>query len=293
MDGLRGAGDRLHVRDRPVPVIEEGLGQLGGRCRDASLRAHRLRHVQPRAAVRLGVRQRITFNTVLRRDGGDRRVGMHLGVDQRSVQVEEQRAHGSFGAHESIDQRAVVLERRRGQAADLALVVELAQQHRFAPMRFCFERALFRCAHRSALQFERRHRSGTELPHVRRIGGAQIALRRNMQSHGFGHFGAEMSGQPACAALFMRGVVLPIGDVGGRRLDKMADVVQERRQHQRIGRAVCLREIRRLQAVLRHRHRFAVVGAGAARRVDRQQFLRRARHGECLCSCARSRAVLL
>ncbi len=70
--------------------------------------------------------------------------------------------------------------------------------------------------------------------------------------------------------------------------------MQQRREHQRRGRAALLCEVRALQGVLGHRDALAEVGAGSVRRVDREDLLGDAHAGvSAAASRRRSSAVSL
>jgi hypothetical protein len=63
---------------------------------------------------------------------------------------------------------------------------------------------------------------------------------------------------------------MPVLDRVGHALDEMADVVQQRRHHQRIGRPRGLRKLSRLQAMLGQGDAFAEIGCASARAVQRE-----------------------
>lgn len=86
----------------------------------------------------------------------------------------------------------------------------------------------------------------------------------------------------------------PVADVVRDLREQVSDVVQQRGDNERLGRAGLLCEVRRLQGVLGHRHALAEVRACAARRVDGED-LRGDLHAP-LCAAAslrRSSAVSL
>jgi len=171
------------------------------------------------------------------------------------------------------DQRDVRGELRRLEPGDLAFVVPAPHAHRFGEITLALEPRHLGRRHRASLQLEGVHRGGTQFREVPRIGRAQVALGRDVQAHRLGDRGGKALREPAGADRFVVRVRGPVGDVVWDLREQVSDVVQQRGDHQRLGRVGLLREVRRLQGVLGHRHALAEVRACAARRVDREDLL--------------------
>ena len=95
-----------------------------------------------------------------------------------------------------------------------------------------------------------------------------------MQPHGLADVRPEQRGEATRTEFF---VLIVDSDRAGRAgmvRDEMTDVVQERRDDERIGRACTLGEIGALQRVFKVANRLAGVAFAAACEQDRAQFLR-------------------
>ncbi len=96
-----------------------------------------------------------------------------------------------------------MLQARRSQALDFGLFVVAAQSHCRLGIRVSVKCGDFFGSEGTALKFQAQHRCFRELIQIVRIGGTEIALRRNVETHGLGDGGDEMLFQPAGAAHLM------------------------------------------------------------------------------------------
>jgi hypothetical protein len=84
----------------------------------------------------------------------------------------------------------------------------------------------------------------------------------------------EAALKPA-AADFVAGVFSPVCEILRRRLDQVADIMQQRCDHQRVGCIRRLCEMRSLQTMFDRAHRFAEISRSTAARIDRYKLVSR------------------
>ena len=112
----------------------------------------------------------------------------------------------------------------------------------------CFD---FGVAHGPTLEAKAARRRGRQTGEVARLDCAQIPLGRHVQRNGSGDVGSEPAGQIAGADAFVLEVVGEVGVEGHIVVrHQVSDVVQERRGHEVIGRAIRAGQGGRLQRVV-------------------------------------------
>src|ERR1035438_8958583 len=104
---------------------------------------------------------------------------------------------------------------------------------------------------------------GRKAAQVLGVRRAEIALGVHMHAHRRGHFGPEMLRQPGMPEVFMPRVDTHIRDILRHVMQEVADVVQQRRDHQPVRSTVARRTIRRLQRVFQLRDRLAKIRRAA------------------------------
>ena len=147
---------------------------------------------------------------------------------------------------------------------DLGGVVPVSEAEGVSIVGVSFKLGAFEGSHRAALDFEAELRRGGQSLQVGGILGAQIAFGIDVQTDGFGDFGAEVFREPRVGGRFVLAVDAVDGEVFILSVQEMTDVVHKCGDHQVIGSSLSFSERCRLERVLRLRDGFAVIGGVAA-----------------------------
>src|SRR5437763_13165437 len=174
-------------------------------------------------------------------------------------------------AGQHVTQEVVEIGRRRARV--LGGFVVAAQLHGFFMLRMAAEGLDLVGRHRPALQAEAAHRIGRKLAEIVGLDRTEIALGRDMQADGLAHLGTETFCQPLGAEFLVHIVDAAAGRILAKRMDHVADIVQQRGQHGRRRAIVGFGECRRLQRVLQLVDRAQSVAARRATGEDVQKFL--------------------
>jgi hypothetical protein len=94
---------------------------------------------------------------------------------------------------------------------------------------------------------------GRESAEIIGIHTAEVALGGNVEADGFGDFRAKVRREPVAGKVFVPGIDTAIGNVPGKMVDHVADVMQESGGDERRSCAGPLRRQRGLEAVREHR----------------------------------------
>ena len=98
---------------------------------------------------------------------------------------------------------------------------------------------------------------------VRRLDGAEVTLGVDVEPGRLGDLGAEVLRQPGASGPLVPGVDAAIGRIVAEVVEQVADVMQQGRHDQGVGRPVEHGEVRGLERVLGLRDRLAEVGVMA------------------------------
>ena len=128
----------------------------------------------------------------------------------------------------------------------LRTLIDAAKRHRVFPSRRHPKCSHFRIGHPAALQGQALHRIRGKALEISRLYRAKVTLGLNMQTNGLGHILAEPGLKPICTDDFVMIVDTLCSGVFSETVNHVADVVQQRSDHQRIAQPCGACELRRL-----------------------------------------------